>query len=250
MHDGNILFANQIADALRRSDSPPPTVVYANSVQAGNGTVYGEAKAKASNILAEAAAQLEIAFINLRLPNLFGEHGRPFYNAVTATFCHLLAEGKTPEVAQDKELTLLHAQDAADLLTGVVDAGSQADLEEKESVSGLLRRLSSQAETYNAGEIPDISERFDKNLFNTYRSYTFDRQTPIRLTRHADNRGSFFEIIRSQGDPDNLHSRPLSLVSPVEIISTVARLNDLPYLQVRQRLRCVSYSRMKSSSSR
>ena len=74
VHDGNILFANQIADALRRSDSPPPTVVYANSVQAGNGTVYGEAKAKASNILAEAAAQLEIAFINLRLPNLFGEH--------------------------------------------------------------------------------------------------------------------------------------------------------------------------------
>ena len=112
-----------------------------------------------------------------------------------------MAEGKTPEVAQDKELTLLHAQDAADLLTGVVDAGSQADLEEKESVSGLLRRLSSQAETYNAGEIPDISERFDKNLFNTYRSYTFDRQTPIRLTRHADNRGSFFEIIRSQGGP-------------------------------------------------
>lgn len=199
IRDGNVLFAEQVAEALRRSDAPPPVVVFSNSIQAGNGTVYGDAKAKAADILASAAADLGLEFVDLRLPNLFGEHGRPFYNAVTATFCHILAEGGRPTVDADKELTLLHAQNAADLLIGNVDPADQGGLEVRETVSGLLARLSSMARVYGTGEIPDIADAFDRDLFNTYRSYTFESQIPIRLTRHADSRGSFFEIIRSHG---------------------------------------------------
>ena len=57
------------------------------------------------------------------------------------------------------------------------------------------------ARVYATGEIPDLADAFDRDLFNTYRSYTVEAQTPIRLTRHADSRGSFFEIIRSHGGP-------------------------------------------------
>ena len=199
LRDGNVLFAQQIADALRRSDAPPPVVVYATSIQAGNGTVYGDAKAKAADILAAAASELGLRFVNLRLPNIFGEHGRPFYNAVTATFCHILAEGGQPKVENDKELTLLHAQNAADLLIGNANPEDQAELEARETVSGLLERLATFAHIYGTGEIPNIASTFDRDLFNTYRSYTFETQTPIGLTRHADARGSFFEIIRSHG---------------------------------------------------
>lgn len=201
VRDGNILFAQQVADALRRSEAPPPVVVYSNSIQAGNGTVYGEAKARAAEILATATQELGLKFVDLKLPNLFGEHGRPFYNAVTSTFCHLLAEGGEPKVENDKELTLLHAQNAADLLIGNTNPEDQAAFEVQETVSGLLRRLKQMARVYAAGEIPDIATAFDRDLFNTYRSYVFESQTPIRLTRHADARGSFFEIIRSHGGP-------------------------------------------------
>ena len=201
IRDGNVQFAQQIADALRRIDAPPPVVVYSNSIQAGNGTVYGDAKAKAADILAAAASDLGLEFVDLRLPNLFGEHGRPFYNAVTATFCHILAEGGQPKVENDKELTLLHAQNAADLLIGNANLEDQGRLEVRETVSGLLERLTTFARVYRTGEIPDIATTFDRDLFNTYRSYTFETQTPIRLTRHADARGSFFEIIRSHGGP-------------------------------------------------
>lgn len=198
---GNVLFAQQMADALRRADAPPPVVAYSNSIQAGNGTVYGDAKARAADILASAAADLGLHFVDLRLPNLFGEHGRPFYNAVTATFCHVLAEGGQPTVQSDKELTLLHAQNAADLLIGTVGLEDQVELEVRETVSGLLDRLTSFARIYRAGEIPDVADAFDRDLFNTYRSYTFESLAPLRLTRHADARGSFFEIIRSHGGP-------------------------------------------------
>ncbi|HWV35826.1 MAG TPA: NAD-dependent epimerase/dehydratase family protein [Thermomicrobiales bacterium] len=197
--EGNVLFATQVADAVRSAERPPRNIVYANSTQARNGTPYGEGKARAAGILADAASAVGAKFIDIPLPNLYGEHGRPFYNAVTATFCHLLANGGDPKVEVDRELTLLHAQDAADLLTGARDESSLDDLVAHETVTGLLARLERISATYSTGDIPDIASDFDRNLFNTYRSYTFDTQTPIRLTRHADARGSFFEVVRSHG---------------------------------------------------
>jgi len=198
---GNLAFAEQFASALRAAENPPQVVAYANSTQVGNGSVYGEAKARAADILASAASDIGAEFLDVRLPNLFGEHGRPFYNSVTATFCHLVANGESPTVENDKELTLLHAQNAADLLAGTARHEEQSDLEEAETVTGLLGRLQGYAALYNDGEIPNVDSVFDRDLFNTYRSFTFPAQAPISLTRHADARGSFFEIIRSHGGP-------------------------------------------------
>ncbi|WP_309064556.1 polysaccharide biosynthesis C-terminal domain-containing protein [Microbacterium sp.] len=196
---GNVEFAEQFAQGLRAADAAPAVVVFANSTQADNGTVYGKAKSRAADIVAAAASQVGAEFVDVRLPNLFGEHGKPFYNAVTATFCHLLASGDEPTVQQDRDLTLVHAQDAADLLTGVRAVGEQPLVEREESVSGLLARLAEIAALYRGGEIADVSTDFGRDLFNTYRSYAFPQHAPIRLERHADTRGSFFEIVRSHG---------------------------------------------------
>ncbi|WP_336501628.1 NAD-dependent epimerase/dehydratase family protein [Microbacterium paraoxydans] len=199
--EGNVAFATQLASALRATRTPPRVVVFANSIQAGNGSVYGEAKARAAGILADAASDVGAEFVDVALPNLFGEHGRPFYNAVTATFSHLIAQGDTPRIETDRELELLHAQDAADVLRGAVPFSGMPALQRRETVSGLLGRLQRYAALYGRGEIPDVSDPFDRDLFNTYRSYTFPAQAPLDLTRHADARGSFFEIIRSHGGP-------------------------------------------------
>ena len=199
VHSGNVLFAEQLAQTLRESADPPGTIIYSNSIQANLDNVYGRAKAQAAQILAEAASDIGAEFVDVRFPNLYGEHGRPFYNSVVATFCHLLAEGGQPQVADDKELTLLHAQDAADVLIGAVAPTDMGALTEVETVSGLLNRLSIIAETYQRGEIPDVTTIFERNLFNTYRSFAPTLATGIPLTAHRDPRGSFFEIIRAHG---------------------------------------------------
>ena len=199
VRDGNISFAQQFADALTTTEQPPVRVVFANSTQATNGSVYGSAKLEAADILARAAAKVGAEFVDVRLPNIFGEHGKPFYNAVTSTFCHLLANGESPTVDADKELTLLHAQNAADLLIGTVPVSEQSSLEVRSTVSGLLARLVSIADTYRRGEIPNVEDTFSRDLFNTYKSYLVGEGMPICLTRHADPRGSFFEIVRSHG---------------------------------------------------
>ncbi|TFC70742.1 SDR family oxidoreductase [Cryobacterium sp. TMS1-20-1] len=197
--DGNVLFAHQLAEAIRHCPSPPRTIVFANSTQSTNESVYGLAKSTSAKILRAAAESAGAEFQDILLPNLFGEHGRPFYNAVTATFCHLLARGEQPLIKNDAQLTLLHAQDAADKLLGYtpveVSVRETSDL----TVRDLLSRLQQISQVYAQGEIPDVSSDFTRNLFNTYRSYTFPTVGPIRLTKHADARGSFFEIVRSHG---------------------------------------------------
>jgi UDP-2-acetamido-2,6-beta-L-arabino-hexul-4-ose reductase len=194
---GNERFAAQLADAVRAAAEPPGALSYAGTIHASG--AYGDAKARAGETLAAAAAERGTEYAGHRLPNLFGEHGRPHYNAVTATFSHLLASGEQPSVEVDRELELLHAQDAADVLTGAVAPADQPRLVTRITVTGLLERLRAIATTYAAGEIPDVGTPFDRDLFNTYRSYAHPLRPVIPIEAHADDRGSFFELVKSHG---------------------------------------------------
>jgi UDP-2-acetamido-2,6-beta-L-arabino-hexul-4-ose reductase len=197
VRDGNLLFARQLADALHQVERAPREVVFANSVQAGNGSVYGSAKSEAADIVRAAAERAGATFRDVLLPNLFGEHGRPFYNSVVSTFSHVIAGGGAPTVEVDRELTLLHAQDAADvLLEPGIPLQSRTHVA---TVTALRDRLTEIADAYADGTIPDLSDRLNRDLFNTYRSFTFEGRPAIPLVRHADARGAFFEIVRARG---------------------------------------------------
>lgn len=199
--EGNALFAQQLSATLRSTPEQPQTLVYANSIHAGSDSVYGEAKHHVAEVLAATAAQRDMSFQDVRLPNIFGEYGRPFYNSVVATFSHLVANGDEPDVQQDRELPLLHAQNAADILLGTVGVEELETLSHQESVTGIKLLLEEFHQLYISGEFPLLSTDFRRDLFNTYRSYTFPVQTPIDIARHADQRGAFFEITRSHGGP-------------------------------------------------
>jgi UDP-2-acetamido-2,6-beta-L-arabino-hexul-4-ose reductase len=189
----NVELAQRLVDALSRCETPPKTVVYANSSQAGNGTPYGDAKAAAADLLREATRWSGSSFVDHRLPNLFGEHGRPHYNSVVATFCRLLADGDVPRIDQDRELELLHAGDAAALLLGL-----EAPAPERRTVSQLAARLTEFAADYATGEIPPLENRFDVRLFNTYRSHCRPGN-PVHPIRHTDARGELFEAVKVHG---------------------------------------------------
>jgi len=196
---GSVLFAEQAAQALRAVARPPSAVIYANSIQAALDNAYGRAKTRVSEILASAAADIGATYVDMRLPNQFGEHGRPFYNAVTSTFCHIIAQGGAPEVVDDKLLTLMHAQDAADLLIGNRDPDVMDSLSRPVMVSELLHRLTAIARCYEHGDIPDVSDEFSRNLFNTYRSHSPPLTTGFELTPRLDESGRFIDVVRSHG---------------------------------------------------
>ena len=200
VESGNAAAADALAAALRRA-ARPVGVVYANSVQAELDNPYGRGKAAAAHILSEACAETGGHFADLLLPNLFGEHGRPGYNSFVATFAHEVAAGRTPSVTGDREIELLHAQDAAAALIAAAGQDLRSTVSgEPIGIGAVLAAFEEFHELYGArGEIPDVSTRMRLNLFNTYRAAAFADATEIAPQVHSDNRGALFETVRSHG---------------------------------------------------
>jgi UDP-2-acetamido-2,6-beta-L-arabino-hexul-4-ose reductase len=196
VNDGILDPARRLAEAIQRARHPI-RVVYANSTQCRDPSVYGIAKQRAADILGSGAG-----LSNVVLPNLFGEHGRPYYNSFVATFCHQLAEGDLARVVRDREVPLLHAQDAARVLIGEASmTGDQViDLEpdaERVAVSQVAHLLREFDVVYRTGELPDIADGLRLRLFNTYRSHLFPARYPIPMQPRPDQRGTLVECVRT-----------------------------------------------------
>lgn len=200
VEQGNIALAETLAQALTNI-SRPIDVAFANSIQADIDNHYGRGKKAAARILTAAVRGLGGRFADVLLPNIFGEHGRPHYNSFVATFAHEVAAGRIPNVTGDREIELLHAQDAAAALIEMLGT------DVRDTVRGELVRISrvlSLFDEFHAlygerGEIPDLSTPLRRNLFNTYRAASFPEMWPLSPQVHADNRGDLFETVRAHG---------------------------------------------------
>lgn len=202
VEQGNGAIARSVADALHAAGRSID-VVFANSVQAHQDNSYGRGKAAAAALLGEAVAANGGHFADVLLPNLFGEHGRPAYNSFVATFVHAVIEGRAPTVTGDREIEVLHAQDAAARMISAIGAnGRQVVAGQPVRISEVLARFQQIHEMYSVrAEIPDLSIPLMRNLFNTYRAAAFPGMWPIRPQVHSDPRGDLFETVRSHGGP-------------------------------------------------
>lgn len=200
VEEGNVMLARGLTDALARQERPID-VVYANSVQADLDNPYGRGKATAAALLDHAVQASGGHFADLLLPNLFGEHGRPAYNSFVATFAHEVAAGRRPSLTEDREIPLLHAQDAArELLDSIGRTERRSVTGEPRGISEVLGLLEGAHALYaTRGEIPPLPGRFEVNLFNTYRAAAFPGMWPLSPQVHADDRGELFETVRAHG---------------------------------------------------
>lgn len=197
--EGNVTLAQDVARAIRAS-SRIERIVYANSIWAGTGSPYGHGKAAANSVLAEAAAQVGAHYVDVRLPNIFGEGGRPNYNSFVATFVERTVSGEEPEI-QDRGIDLLHVQGAAQAIMQALTT-TLPFLEPQgtsTSVKGIWDALVEMKRLYDVGDVPKLLTRLDIDLFNTLRWAMFPEHYPINLTQHADNRGTLVETVRSHG---------------------------------------------------
>ncbi|MEI2777023.1 MAG: NAD-dependent epimerase/dehydratase family protein [Tetrasphaera sp.] len=199
VESGNLELARDLAEAVTAAGHPA-RIVYANSVQDGNGTPYGLGKRGAREILEGAAASGGGRLVDVRLPNLFGEHGRPNYNSFVATFVAAVRDGHDPQVA-DRPVGLLHAQGAAQaLIDGLATDAHRIDpAVTTVGVQQVLDLLHDFKRSYDQGEFPDLSSQFRIELFNTYRAALFPDHYPIALAPHTDPRGTFVETVRCRG---------------------------------------------------
>lgn len=199
VREGNIELAEDLAAAVRRSGARP-RIVFANSVQCGNLTPYGDGKAGAAAVLGRLAAELGTPAVDVRLPNLFGEHGRPRYNSFVPTFVEAVLEGQTPHI-EDRPIVLMHVQEAAQVLLDALQG--EARLVEPTgtptTVQAVFDTIAQFHRMYATGDIPPLRTDLDVDLFNTLRSAMFPAHYPIRLVSRTDHRGSLVEVVRAHG---------------------------------------------------
>jgi len=197
----NLSLAQELTASLDRA-GVRPVVIYANSIQSENGTPFGDGKQAAADHLLSWSQASGAPVADVHLPNLFGEHGRPHYNSVVATFCHELARDGEPTIQEDREIPLLHVQDAVDDMLALTEGGLSrivTPIGRPMTVSALLGRLRGFRDLYTSGDIPDLVDPFDLALFNTYRSFCFPDHFPIHPPLRSDTRGDLFECVRGHG---------------------------------------------------
>jgi UDP-2-acetamido-2,6-beta-L-arabino-hexul-4-ose reductase len=192
----NVRLSENLLSAIKISEAAP-LVVYLNSTHRDRPTAYGRSKRVAAEVLQEGHG----AVLDLVLPGVFGEHGRPYHNSVVSTFCHQLTAGESMTINDDAELELVHAQDVADHIIDAVRArrSGQSRLTGRHlTVRDVAERLGALHDRYNEGIVPPISDSFERALFNTLRSYRFPHGYPTTLAPRLDLRGRLVEVVKSE----------------------------------------------------
>ncbi|MDO5629405.1 MAG: NAD-dependent epimerase/dehydratase family protein [Mobilicoccus sp.] len=203
---GNVGLARELTEALDAA-GVAPTIVYAGSTYVdedhwGVDSAYATGKRGAGEVLAAWGGRRGAPVREVRFTGLFGEHGRPDYNSFVATFAHRIARGERPEITGDRELPLLHVQDAAAALLDALDGGEDLVRPAGEPllISEVARRLQHMHDTYAPlGEIPVLAGPLDVNLFNTLRAAMWPQAYPLRPIPRSDERGTLVETIRVHG---------------------------------------------------
>lgn len=190
--EGNINLANELVDALH-SLNIKSNLVFISSIQEDLDNDYGVSKKQAKEILEKHCSDSSTEFHSYKLPNLFGPFGRPNYNSVVATFCNNISKDLEVKVNPTAEVTLSYVQDVCEQ---VLQFNSSFFVPTTTiGISNLKDTLEYYRECYNKGVIPELEDKFDIQLFNTYRSYVSPEH---QFERYTDDRGYLIELLKSK----------------------------------------------------
>ncbi|MCT3816418.1 epimerase [Elizabethkingia anophelis] len=202
IYDTNVNLAQKLVDSLQRTHSNAHVMI-SSSTQEERNNLYGKSKREGREILVNWANNNGGKVTGLIIPNVFGAFGKPFYNSFIATFCYQLTNGEIPTIANDGEVKLIYVQELVTIIINEIrEASSKSEFFVEptaiKQVSEVLALLNNYKVKYlDGGEIPEINNSFEHNLFNTYRSYiNYKEYYPIKFVQHTDPRGAFVEIIR------------------------------------------------------
>jgi UDP-2-acetamido-2,6-beta-L-arabino-hexul-4-ose reductase len=198
----NLRLANLLKDALAAVDVKPHVII-SSSTQEEKDTIYGKSKKEARSTLAAWSEVYGAVFTGLIIPNVFGPFGKPFYNSGIATFCYQLCNSQKAVIKTDALLHLIYIDELCEVFINIIEQKVNNPYFEvaataKKRVSEVKDQLESYQEKYlERGVLPCFQSIFDRNLFNTFRSY-IDHQTffPRFLKLNTDQRGTFVETVK------------------------------------------------------
>lgn len=201
--DTNILLVKKLLNALDSTGSKPH-ILFSSSTQEERDNMFGKSKREGRELLAKWAIEHNSLFTGLVIPNVFGPFGNPYYNSVVATFSHQLTHNEIPKIEIDADLKLIYISELVELIwRSIKEKSSLVEYKiphtSEKKVTEILEILKRFKSDYaDKGIIPTLNDKFETNLFNTFRCYMdIENYYPVRLITNTDDRGTFVETIKS-----------------------------------------------------
>ncbi len=203
---GNGDFTADLMERLKKGKKPP--VVLSSSTQAALNNPYGESK-RAAEAAVRAYGQSTGAPVYVyRLTNAFGKWSRPNYNSAVATFCHHIARDLPIQVndpavvlklnyIDDIVAEFLRALDGKPTRDG--DGLCRVEPVHEIALGSLANLLQEFRRMRDRLAVPDQSDPLTRKLYATYLSFLPPDDFARTPVIHADQRGSFTELIHMGG---------------------------------------------------
>lgn len=226
---GNYAFSRDLLDLLKGNGNKA-SVMLASSIQASlagrfSDSEYGRSKLVAEESFFDYGKETNAKVLVYRFPNVFGKWAKPNYNSAVDTFCHAVAND-LPFTVNDwsTDLELLYIDDLVEAMLDALEGKERhceypkdqeydgttpvsnpqgkycfVPITHKTSLGKiveLLGQFKKQPDNLIMPELPDNS--FAKKLYSTYLSYLPERKIKIPLFLHADNRGTFTELLKTK----------------------------------------------------
>jgi len=202
IYDTNIRLVKQLISAIDNTGARPH-ILFSSSTQEERDNIFGKSKREGRKLLKNWAERTGALFTGMVIPNVFGPFGNPYYNSVVATFSHQLTHYEQPQVETDAQLRLIYIGDLVEVIWYLIknkvgDEEYKVTPTDEAKVSEILTILQSYKEQYlEKGIIPDLSNSFERNLFNSFVCYIDHLKLfPYKLNVNTDERGSFVETVK------------------------------------------------------
>jgi UDP-2-acetamido-2,6-beta-L-arabino-hexul-4-ose reductase len=209
IYETNVTLVSRLISACEAEDVTPH-IFFSSSTQEQNDNPYGRSKLEGRIALESWASQMGGKVTGLVIPNVFGPFGKPFYNSVVATFCYQLTHNKEPVINTDSEVGLIYVNElieeifsliiAPDRIPGRLQGALKYTISPTKyiKVSEILLILQGyKVEYLEGGSFPDLTDSFERALFNTFRCYVPEDYFPHPFKLNTDERGLFVEVART-----------------------------------------------------
>ena len=203
---GNADLSIRLLSALQQTRRRVPALL-SSSIQAVLDNPYGLSKLAAEEAFFRYAEETGSPVYVYRLPNAFGKWSRPNYNSAVATFCHNVARGLPIKIDDpEKEITLAYIDDIVEAFISALQGAPQWDgrycvvpVSTTIKLGVISDLLASFYTSRHTLDVPGGQSEFAKKLYATYLSFLPQGALAYPLTVHADERGSFYEMMHLGG---------------------------------------------------
>lgn len=143
-------------------------IVHFSSIYEDLDTPYGISKSETNMLLNKYCKSIKKEFISYKLPNIFGQNAVPNKTSFIATFCFNLHNGLIIKY-NTNQVKLVYVGDIVPIIANFkkCEVGHYIS-----TVENIFKLLKTYHEITLEGELPHLNNKFEKDLYQTYLSYS------------------------------------------------------------------------------